>query len=118
YRGAAPHAVPARARLDALLRLRGTRLEIHRVHRVRAARADLQSRAALTPRGDRAPGGRRITMPRMLAVAWSLAALAIGLVLGSPPRAHAPAFLPFEQSRRAMGSAYAGEGGHATRAHT
>ena len=49
-------------------------------------------------------------MPRMLAVAWSLAALAIGLGLGSPPGAHAAGFMLFEQSGRAMGSAYAGEG--------
>ena len=52
-------------------------------------------------------------MPRMLAaVAWLLAALLVGLC--SPPGAHAAGFLLFEQSGRAMGSAYAGEGAIAT----
>ncbi len=56
-------------------------------------------------------------MARMLAaVAWSLAVLLVGLA--APPGAHASGFLLLEQSGRALGSAYAGEGAIAADAST
>ena len=55
-------------------------------------------------------------MPRSLAaLAWSLVTV---LVVSAPPAAHAAGFLLFEQSGRALGSAYAGEGAIAADAST
>jgi long-chain fatty acid transport protein len=55
-------------------------------------------------------------MPRSLAaLAWSFVTV---LVVAAPPAAHAAGFLLFEQSGRALGSAYAGEGAIATDAST
>jgi len=51
-------------------------------------------------------------MPRSLAaLAWSLVTV---LVVAAPPAVHAAGFLLLEQSGRALGSAYAGEGAIAT----